>query len=154
MFRRHPFLTFATLAYLGLVAWITLSPQSGSPTGNPLYRLAEFFGRHSATHWITFNVLEFTANILMFMPLGLFLVLLFGRRQWWIAILAGVVLTITIEYTQTFLPTRVPDIRDIIANSLGATLGTLFALVVTARRARRRRAERRSGYPAVAPRRA
>jgi glycopeptide antibiotics resistance protein len=141
MLLRHPRLTIATLAYLALVGWITLSPQAASPAG-PVWRLAQFFGDHRATQWITFNLLEFTANIAMFVPIGVLLVLLFGRGRWWLAILAGVVLTLMIEYTQRFLPTRVPDLRDILANSIGVVTGTLLALLLTLRSARGR--ERRA----------
>jgi glycopeptide antibiotics resistance protein len=141
MLLRHPRLTIATLAYLALVGWITLAPQAALPSG-PLWRLAQFFGDHHATEWITFNLLEFAANIAMFVPIGVFLVLLFGRGRWWLAILVGVVLTLVIEYTQGFLPSRVPDVRDILANSIGVVTGTLLALLLTLRsgRGRERRA--------------
>jgi glycopeptide antibiotics resistance protein len=143
MFLRHPRLTIATLAYLALVGWITLSPQGASPSG-PLWQVALFFAHHPATEWITFNLLEFAANIAMFVPIGVFLVLLFGRGRWWLAILFGVVLTLAIEYTQHFLPTRVSDLRDILANSIGVVAGTLLALLLTIRSARSRARERRA----------
>jgi glycopeptide antibiotics resistance protein len=79
----------------------------------------------------------------MFVPVGLFFLLLLGRRRWWLAILLGVVLTCGIEFAQLFIPTRVSDPRDILANSMGALIGVVAALVVTwpaaTRAARRRR---------------
>ncbi len=153
MFRRHPILTLSTLAYLGVVAWLTLSPQAASSASNPLWRLARLFGRYEATDWITFNALEFGANVAMFVPIGVFLVLLLGRQQWWLATLVGVVLTVAIEYAQSFLPYRVTDTRDLIANGLGAVAGTLLALLLTARAARRTKVREGSRYqPAAAGR--
>lgn len=147
MFLRHPILSLVTFAYLGLVGWITLTPQAEERQGGLLWALALFFDRHATTEWITFNLLEFVANALLFLPFGVFFVLLFGRARWWLAILLGVALTVGIEFAQQFIPNRVSDVRDIVSNSIGAVLGTVFALVVTASKARRLR---RAGLARVA----
>lgn len=146
MFLRHPILSIATFAYLGLVGWLTLSPLSGNNQFGFLWDLADFFAAHRRTEWITFNVIEFTANVAMFVPIGLFFVLLLGRRQWWLAIVLGILLTLGIELAQQNIANRVSDPRDLMANSLGAVIGTLLALVLTAAKARRIRiaAERRA----------
>ena len=73
----------------------------------------------------------------MFVPFGIFLVLLFGRRMWWLAVVLGVLMTIVIEFAQQFVPNRVSDPRDLLANSLGAVIGAVLALVLTASKARR-----------------
>ncbi|MCW2601863.1 MAG: VanZ family protein, partial [Frankiales bacterium] len=79
-------------------------------------------------------------NILMFVPLGIFFLLTFGRNRWWVAILVGVATTAAIEFAQVFLPGRVSDVRDLIANSAGALLGVLIGLLLTASKARQLRA--------------
>lgn len=133
MLHRHPFLSVVTLAYLAFVGWVTLGPQPLDSTNNSwLLRALGFFARHDSTDWITYGRVEFAANIAMFIPIGVFLVLLFGRRLWWLAIVIGVGLTCSIEFAQQFLPTRYPDVRDLVANSAGAVLGVGFALVLTA----------------------
>lgn len=139
MFLRHPLLSIATFAYLGVVGLITLTPQSGREEDSILWWFAEFFDRHPSTEWITYNGLEFTANVIMFLPFGVFFVLLLGRRQWWLAIVLGVALTVSIEFAQQYIPNRVSDPRDILSNSIGATVGTLVALMLTAAKARRLR---------------
>jgi len=147
MFLRHPILSLVTFAYLALVGWLTLSPSTGR-TGL-LWDVANFFSDHRATEWITFNMIEFAANVAMFVPIGLFFVLLLGRRQWWLAIVLGVVLTLGIEFAQQGIANRVSDPRDLVANSIGAVIGTLLALVLTAAKARRIRvAAARSPRPA------
>jgi hypothetical protein len=88
---------------------------------------------------ITFNLLEFSANVALFVPFGVFFVLLLGRRRWWLAILLGVAATCAIEFGQQFIPNRVSDPRDLLANSIGSIIGTLLALVLTAAKARRLR---------------
>jgi glycopeptide antibiotics resistance protein len=132
MFRRHPVLAVLTLGYLGAVAWVTLGPQPLDAGGSHiLYRALRFFGNHQLTSWITYDRVEFIANIAMFVPIGLLFVLVLGRRRWWLAMLIGVALTVTIEVSQLGIPGRVSDPRDVLANSLGAMLGVIVALLVT-----------------------
>jgi glycopeptide antibiotics resistance protein len=138
MFRRHPLLTVVTIAYLGVVAVATLAPAPPN-RDSILWRAVEVFERFAITRWLDFATVEFLANVAMFVPIGVFLVLLFGRGRWWLAILLGVALTIAIEAAQQLLPTRVSDPRDLVANSIGATVGVLVALVLTIRPARRER---------------
>ncbi|GGF40254.1 VanZ family protein [Subtercola lobariae] len=140
MFRRHPVLSVFTLGYLGVVAWITLGPQPlDDKAEGLLYQALRFFGRHASTDWITYDRVEFCANIAMFFPIGLFLLLLFGRRQWWLAIVVGFVMTVSIETAQLYIPGRVSDVRDVVSNTTGATIGVLVGLVLTAAKARRLR---------------
>ncbi len=138
MFRRHPILTVVTLAYLVVVGVITLAP---APTSREsiLWRVVDVFDRFPATRWLDYPTVEFLANVAMFVPLGVLMVLLLGRRLWWLGILVGVGLTLAIEFVQQALPTRVSDPRDLLANTIGATLGVLVALVMTAGSARRAR---------------
>jgi glycopeptide antibiotics resistance protein len=142
MFRRHPVLSTLTLLYLLVVAWVTLGPEPyDEQSSGVLWQFLDFFARHDATDWITFSRVEFTANVLMFVPLGLFLVLLFGRRQWWLAVLLGSAISVAIELSQgAFLPTRVSDLGDVIANSSGALIGVVVGtIVMTVSDLRRRR---------------
>lgn len=141
MFRRHPILSLATFAYLGVVAWITLGPQPFDSGEGLLFEALGFFARHDATSWITYQRVEFWANVAMFVPVGMFFLLLFGRRWWFFSVFAGVALTCTIEFVQLFLPDRVSDVSDIIANSSGTAIGVLLALGLTASKARRIRRE-------------
>jgi glycopeptide antibiotics resistance protein len=149
MFRHHPVLSVVTFVYLGVVAFITLGPQPlDDGTDSLVWRLLGFFSRFGATDWITYSTLEFWANVAMFVPVGLFFLLLLGRGRWWLAMVLGALLTCVIEFTQMFLPDRVSDPRDIVANSVGAFVGVIAALIVTwpaaVRRARERRMQARA----------
>lgn len=145
MFRRHPILSLATFAYLGVVGWVTLGPQPlDDRREGLLWRALEVFARSESTDWITYQRVEFAANVAMFVPVGMFFLLLFGRRKWFAGVLAGVALTSGIEFVQRFMPDRVSDISDIIANSTGTVIGVLFVLIVTTPKARRIRAAQRT----------
>ena len=140
MFRRHPFLTLVTMGYLAVVGWITLGPQPiNSGNGDLLWRALRFFSSHESTRWLTYSRVESLANVAMFVPIGVFFILLFGRRLWFLSVISGVLLTLAIEFAQQFIPGRVSDVRDLLANSIGTVLGVLVALLLTHAKARRLR---------------
>ncbi|QIZ98345.1 VanZ family protein [Leifsonia sp. PS1209] len=146
MLRRHPVLSIVTAVYLVAVGWITLSSQPQDSEQNTFIRgVIAQIGRFPATSWVTYNGVEFTANIAMFVPMGVLFTLLLGLRRWWVALLIGVVATCTIEFIQLFLPTRYSDVRDLIAN----TTGTLIGIGVVALIAWLKRRGNSQGTPSV-----
>ncbi|RLQ81324.1 VanZ family protein [Mycetocola zhadangensis] len=140
MLHRHPILGLLTTVYLAFVGWVTLGPQPLDESNSGfIFKMLRVLDRYEATAWINYNTLEFSANVAMFFPIGLFLVLLFGRRLWWLAMALGCGITVVIETAQLFIPGRVSDPRDLVANSAGAILGVLIGLLLTARKARQLR---------------
>ncbi|GAA1982609.1 hypothetical protein GCM10009777_15490 [Microbacterium pumilum] len=90
-----------------------------------------------AVPWLTYDVIEFGANVLLFVPLGILLALALRSRRGWVMPIALAV-TVLIESGQAlFLAERTASIRDVIANSLGAGIGLALVLLVTRRRMRR-----------------
>jgi glycopeptide antibiotics resistance protein len=147
MLHRHPFLSLVTLAYLGFVAWLTLTPGSAAPTQSDLVlRALARLQAYDELSWLTYDRAEFLANVALFVPVGLFLLLLFGTRLWWIAAAAAFAMTAAIETAQRSIPGRVPDERDLVANTAGALIGIVIGVVLTLpatlRRGRARRARR------------
>lgn len=145
MLHRHPFLSLVTLAYLGFVAWLTLTPGSAAPTQSDLVlRVLARLQRYDELSWLTYDRAEFLANVALFVPVGLFLLLLFGTRLWWIAAATAFAMTAAIETAQRSIPGRVPDERDLVANTAGALIGIVIGVVLTLpatlRRGRARRA--------------
>lgn len=154
MFFRHPLLSLVTIAYLAFVGWLTLSPELplGEGTDGFVWRILDFLDTLPGTRWLDYADVEFLANVAMFAPIGMFFVLLFGRGRWWAAMLLSFVLSCAIELAQLFFFTsRVADVRDIVSNTLGAVLGALLVLIITAPKARRiaraRRAEAAEALP-------
>lgn len=144
MLHRHPFLSLVTGAYLVFLGWLTLSPQS-SISGQTDYfvRVLDVLHRHGYAGSIDYDRLEFLANVALFVPVGMFLLLLFGAGGWWVAALVSFAMTCGIEYAQHYIPGRVPDHRDLIANGAGALIGIAVALVLTLPATLRRRRQRR-----------
>lgn len=127
-----------TAAYLLVVAWITLNPAPADPHRNPLLEgLLATFASTPLLTWIDYDVVEFTANVLLFVPVGLLFAVLLGRGRWWLAFALGVAMTLTIEFVQLFLPARVSDARDLLANTLGTLIGIgIVAVFAGGRRSR------------------
>jgi glycopeptide antibiotics resistance protein len=141
---RHPLLSLLTLVYLGFVALVTLTPGNEQPdysglAGRVLARLERYPDLEPVTSRLSVERIEFLANIGLFVPLGMFLLLLVGTRLWLVALAAGIVLTSMIEAVQREIPGRVSDPRDVAANSIGMFLGIAIAIVLTLPATLRRR---------------
>jgi len=144
VFHRHPLLSLITFAYLGLVGWVTLTPAAVSPIQGPwVMRVLDALHRRGVLERLTYDRLEFLANIAMFVPVGVFLLLLFGAGGWWVAGFSSFLMTSGIETLQRSIPGRTPDPRDIFANTVGALIGIAVALVLTMPETLRRRRRRR-----------
>ena len=73
---------------------------------------------------LTYARIEFGANILLFVPLGVLLTLILRDRA--LVLPIAIVLTLTIESVQgVLLDRRTPSELDIIANTAGACIGLL-----------------------------
>lgn len=141
--------TFAYLVALCAIAFWPVRVDQGS--GQLLHRVFSWLYRHDAPRWVDYQFLEFTANIVLFIPVGLFLVILAGARRWWLGPFTGLLASCVIETGQLlFLPARLATVNDVVANVSGAATGTLLAAAALAiahsheRRSRvRARTERR-----------
>lgn len=116
-------------AWLVAVALIVLWPTPVDRAGGPLLQRAlAYLYTHGLPASVTYSSVEFLSNVLMFAPLGLFWFILAPRRWRWWAPVVGLVLSTTVELTQHFLlPQRFATPYDVLANTLGATLGALIA---------------------------
>ncbi|GAA3203456.1 VanZ family protein [Microbacterium terregens] len=84
---------------------------------------------------LTYARIEFSANILLFVPLGVLLMLILRRR--YLILPVAIVVTVAIECAQgLLLDKRTPSTLDIIANTAGACIGMLIVAFVEYRRAR------------------
>ena len=127
--RSIPFAILA-IVYLAGVVFLTLGPTP--------WRTREAIGDYdvlSLSTWLdpdTWNSggsTEFTANILLFVPLGLLLRLAFPKATWFGAVVLGGAISVAIEVFQVWTP-RVSDPRDIVANTTGALIGALAAAIL------------------------
>ncbi|MGB3375157.1 MAG: VanZ family protein [Microbacterium sp.] len=125
---RRRWAVYGLFCYGLVVAIVLFSPVSYSGIVN---RISEWLALGFGLDWFGSGWIEFSANVLMFVPLGLFLVLLIGRIGYGIVLAA--VSSAGAELIQFIIPSREPALRDVLANTLGAVLGALIAALLLRR---------------------
>lgn len=134
MSRRLPniLLAVTTLAILALTLWPNPDDGNGTPLARAIVDWLYTIGMPTA---ITFEAVEFTANIVMFVPFGLFLALSLPRWMWPWTVVLGLAFTLLVEFLQAaFLPERFPTVSDLVANTAGALIGGALSLLGGRRR--------------------
>ena len=119
--------------FCGGMALITLTPRwfhwltfLDIMKSEPFFQIGTFnlvpFRTFSFNTW-SFIIL--VGNVIMFLPIGFFYVLLWRSRSWKPILLLGLLTTLCIEVFQLFIG-RAFDIDDILLNTVGVVLGGLF----------------------------
>ena len=90
--------------------------------------------------WLTYDVIETAANVVLFIPFGALLTLVRPRSASpWRVLGIALAATLAIELAQAvLLPERTPSVRDVVANLSGAAIGLLGVLWFRRRRDRLR----------------
>lgn len=113
----------AFFLYLVVVLGATMLSRAGFYGNTKIYPL--FYSYKDA--WTDFSLTEWRniiLNILMFVPFGIFLPLLFKIMQkFWKVYLAGLGLTLLIEILQLLLKRGIFEPDDILGNTVGAMIG-------------------------------
>lgn len=130
--RSAPFWPRALLGgYLFVLTLIALWPTPVDSGAGPLLRAV-----NRVLPVLTHARIEFGANILLFVPLGVLLALILQHRH--LVVPIAFLATVTIESIQALMiDKRVPSVMDIIANVAGACLGLVIVAFVEWWRARR-----------------
>lgn len=69
-------------------------------------------------------------NIVCFIPVGMMVGLLFEKYRWAKAWLVGLLVSLTIEFSQLIWHRGVFDVNDLFNNTIGAMVGGLIAVAV------------------------
>lgn len=131
--RPSPLARWGVWVYLAVVVALTLNPMSGwrdlglSPFS--------FLSAGMPRWWTPFDLVSY---VLAYIPLGALAAwALHPHIRGWLAAvlvtLAGSLVSLCLEATQTWLPTRIPSSLDWVANSGGALLGALIGVFTAAR---------------------
>lgn len=114
---------------LALIVWLP-GDQAGRVTGI-VGRIARSLAyRLDLSFATTYTVMEFLANIALFIPFGMLLAIGWRRLKTWHLGALGLVTSGLIEFVQLFLPSRFSTISDLIANTAGAFVGCLFVRLI------------------------
>ena len=113
----------------GYAAALTVIAMFPTPVDRPF---DGFLDRWEARMPGFYVLLEYGSNIALFVPLGVLVALQLPRGLRWVGILIGAAVSVTIEVLQgALLPERVATPLDVVANTMGATIGVLLVGVVS-----------------------
>lgn len=131
---RHAIITVMALAYGIFLAFVVFWPSPiDAPVQGLLERAISELHERGVPAFVDYTFIESFANVLLFVPVGFLFGLMVPLRWWPIALLLGPALSAAIELAQRYvLDERVSTVHDVIANSLGATVGVLIAVVIRA----------------------
>lgn len=136
---RHAVATALGVGYGVVLAFIVFWP---SPVDRPiaamLQRVIAELHERGVPQFVDYALIEFSANVLLFFPVGVFFGLAVPIRWWVLALAAGPMLSAIVELAQArLLAERYATVSDVVANSIGATIGVLLMLALRAAVARR-----------------
>lgn len=104
------------------------------PVSGTLSAVLNYLHKHGVPHWINYQFVEASANVALFLPLGIAGTLAFSGKTWWQVGSLGLLVSGCIELGQLlFLHDRFSSPVDIMTNTSGAFLGTLLVRLLTKR---------------------
>ncbi|WP_058486429.1 VanZ family protein [Defluviitalea phaphyphila] len=111
------------LYWIPAIIWMCVIFILSSMTGNDLQRTFPFFSDFNWGHFVAYFILAITYYIGLFKKVK-------KPRIFYIIILLCVLYGITDEVHQFFVPTRVPDIKDLFSDTIGSITASLFLVVI------------------------
>jgi glycopeptide antibiotics resistance protein len=131
---RVRFVSVLTVVYAAFVLLVTLWPTTVDKGLDPyIDRLLAKLWTKGVPTFVDYSFIEFSANVVFFVPVGFLLALIVSYRFWWVAVVGGAAFSVSIETAQRlFLPGRVADLGDVLANTTGAVIGCLIAVAIRA----------------------
>lgn len=106
------------------------------PFQGQLARVLQLLHRHGIPAWLNYNFLEASANVVLFVPLGVIGSLAYPEKSWWRIGCYGLLVSCCMELGQLlFVHSRFSSFIDIVTNVSGTLIGVLLAYVVLTRSA-------------------
>jgi len=128
---RKPLALIALVSYLIVLITTSLWPKPVDGEGllaTITREVLRFTSSYDSLKWIQYNQLEAIANVLLYVPLGIFLVMFWPKAKIWLLALIPALISLLVEGSQRlFLPDRYATLNDVISNALGGVLGIVIA---------------------------
>jgi hypothetical protein len=138
MVRRHPALCVVAAVYFVGLALLCLTPNSIVARGSVAAR--------RLAPWASASAAEVVIGVVLFVPVGVLLVLIVGRRRWAFVLVTGVLAAFWLRLAEmVWMPRERIDAGSVAPHIAGTAVGVLLALVLL--RARRRTPPRRAVVP-------
>lgn len=120
------------LVLIGMLIALALIAFWPSPVDQPvqgqLAAILKFLHSHGLPRWINYKFIEASANVALFIPIGIVSKLAFTKNPWWQVGLFGLLISCSMELGQLlFLHNRFASLVDLVTNLSGALIGALLA---------------------------
>lgn len=127
-------------AMLVPLAFIAYWPMPvDQPVQDQLANVLRFLHRHGIPAWFNYKLIEASANVALFIPLGFVSALAFPDKRWWQIGAFGLLTSCCMELGQLlFLYNRFASPLDLVTNASGAVIGSLLAALLVRRLEARR----------------
>jgi glycopeptide antibiotics resistance protein len=114
------------LAFIGF--WPNLVDK---PVQGELSAVLEFLHERGIPAWFNYAFVEATANVVLFVPVGIVATLAFPDHRWWRNAALALMVSGCMELgQQLFLFSRVASPQDLVTNTAGGVLGIVLAQAV------------------------
>ena len=121
-------------SYLTILAAASLWPKPIDGQGllaTLTKQILLFTSNVSWLNWLKYYQLEALANVLLYVPLGIFLVVFLPKVKLWLLCLVPALVSLLAEGSQRlFLPNRYATTNDVFVNALGGVLGIVIAVSI------------------------
>ncbi|WP_281444351.1 VanZ family protein [Paenarthrobacter nicotinovorans] len=119
----------ALIAYLVGLGLVGFWPNKvDMPIQGTLASMFGFLHRNGIPIWVDYDLLEASANLAMFIPLGALAAWAFPKQAWWRISAVASFMSVCMEVGQlVFLSTRIASMLDVAMNTLGAVIGVAVA---------------------------
>ncbi|MFJ4226063.1 VanZ family protein [Paenarthrobacter nicotinovorans] len=126
----------ALTAYLAGLALVGFWPTPvDRPIQGTLASVLAYLHRFGAPIWFDYRFVEASANVAMFVPLGILAAVVLPARSWWQLAGIGLLTSICMELGQLLLiSSRYASFLDVVTNSVGAVIGILSVRLFARRR--------------------
>ncbi|WP_406636643.1 VanZ family protein [Pseudarthrobacter quantipunctorum] len=120
---------FALIAVLVPLAFIAFWPSPvDQPVQGQLAAVLNFLHHHGVPGWFNYRFVEASANLALFVPVGVVSSLAFPSWPWWKIGAFGFLISCCMELGQLlFLHDRFPSPIDLMTNTSGAVMGAILA---------------------------
>ena len=120
---RRAIILVLAISYGIFLAFVVFWPSPvDRPVASILNRAIKELHERGVPTFIDYSFIEFSSNVLLFIPVGIVFGLAIPLRWWAIALIFGPLLSGAIELAQkVLLEDRYSSVYDVVANSLGAS---------------------------------
>ena len=86
--------------------------------------------RHVAPVWFDYEFVELASHAVLFVPIGILMVVAFGRRLTWLAVLVGLGLSALVEFWSSQAAAEPASWLDLLLNAVGVVAGAAIGYAV------------------------